>query len=312
MHYDIQKLRIAAGNRLVANFYSDLEEGKKNVESKTKAKENTDDGGGKKKDFENEKKIKSILQEYSSITDGLVANNRTIKAQLKEMSNELAIIKSDDDYKMVTAYRDLRVMEHEQALVVEHRIKDIPIYAEYLKNIRGCGPLMAAVIISELDPYKARTPSAFWKYAGLDVVTYEKDGEMISEGRGKKSEHLVDKTYTNQKGEVIQTKGISYNPFLKSKLVGVLAGSFLMSKSDYGKIYYDYKHRITTDPARAGRKDIVYHNQSTRFMIKVFLADLWRKWREMEGLETVPWYSEKFMNIRPHGSDPSVEVRRAI
>jgi hypothetical protein len=44
-------------------------------------------------------------------------------------------------------------------------------------------------------------------------------------------EHLVDRTYIDKNGEEKTKKGVTYNPFLKTKLTGVLDGSFLRSAS---------------------------------------------------------------------------------
>jgi len=48
-------------------------------------------------------------------------------------------------------------------------LERIPIYTEFLEQERGVGPAMAGVLVTYLDPHKARHVSSFWRYAGLDV-----------------------------------------------------------------------------------------------------------------------------------------------
>jgi hypothetical protein len=46
-------------------------------------------------------------------------------------------------------------------------------------------------------------------------------------GRSRIKEHLVDQTYIDAEGNEQTKKGISFNPFMKTKLIGVLGSSFV-------------------------------------------------------------------------------------
>lgn len=167
---------------------------------------------------------------------------------------------------------------------------------------------MSAVIISELDPYSARHASSFCKYAGLDVVIGE-DGK--GEGRSRKASHQIEVTYTDRLGKEGTKMSITFNPFLKTKLLGVLAGSFLKCKNEkYAKMYYDYKFRLQNRPDTKDFTDMHRHNMASRYMVKQFLLDLWAKWRELEGLEVTPTYAEAKLGIH-HGQDLSVQAKLA-
>ncbi len=169
---------------------------------------------------------------------------------------------------------------------------------------------MAGVIISEIDISKAKYPSSLWAYAGLDVGS---DGQ----GRSRRKEHLVDRTYINKAGNEATRVGITFNPFLKTKLMGVLASSFLRVKdSPYADIYRAYKHRlenhpkygIANDAARVAevkeKDDHKYapkghrHNMALRYMVKRFLVDLYNNWRRLEGLPVAPEYSEGKLGMK--------------
>ncbi|MCP4149787.1 MAG: hypothetical protein GY757_18725 [bacterium] len=149
---------------------------------------------------------------------------------------------------------------------------------------------MSGVIISEIDIGKALYPSSLWKYAGLDVAG---DGQ----GRSRKKEHLVETEYTSKDGEQKMKKGITFNPFLKTKLVGVLGPAFLKARSPYAEIYGDYKNRLENNPKHLEKTKGHRHNMAIRYMVKRFLVDLHREWRALEGLSVSEEYSVAKLNM---------------
>ena len=148
---------------------------------------------------------------------------------------------------------------------------------------------MQRVIISEIDIHKARYASSLFKYAGLDVAA---DGR----GRSRKAEHLVKVQYTNAKGAQVERNSITFNPFLKSKLIAVLGVSFLRAKdSPYAKFYYDYKHRLESHEKYKDVTKLHRHNMAIRKMVKAFLADLYVHWRTLENLPVAAPYHEAML-----------------
>ncbi|GAG18334.1 unnamed protein product, partial [marine sediment metagenome] len=157
------------------------------------------------------------------------------------------------------------------------------------------------------DIHKARYPSSLWKYAGLDVAS---DGRR----RSRRKEHLVTVQYTDKNGEPAERQSITFNPFLKTKLMGVLGPSFLRAGQDdnpYAAVYYDRKHRLESHAKYGtlndGKKDedgriiaskLRRHNQALGVMLKQFLVDLYAKWRELEGLPvSVPYHEAKLGHV---------------
>jgi len=227
--------------------------------------------------------------------------------------------------------REFNRLEDEVKKEIEKYLEYFPIWIEFLKKTKGCGPSMAGVILSEFDIKKANTISQFWAYDGLGmerqwtvkfkdskkgkikeqtiwatspgnakrVVPISKNGkverifESVSPMNGKlESQRLRPGQYP------------SYNTWLKTKMVGVLAGCFLKSNSPYRKFYDDYKHRKESenwggykDKKTGDLKSVKGHrdNAAKRYMIKMFLKDLWLKWRELEGLEVRPSYQEQYL-----------------
>jgi hypothetical protein len=259
--YDIQKLRIQMGNRIVGNFKSKLgyENGEKEEETA---------------DAEGREIIDKLRVHYRKVADGVAAFPRA-----KDFKSD-GVIDTYTELCLISEYVELEEQEQKHFRRLTTVLKEFPIYTGFLESVKGIGPAMAGVIVSEIDITRAKYPSSLWKYAGLDVAG---DGA----GRSRREEHLVQREYINSDGEKAMRNSITFNPFLKTKLVGVLAGSFLRAgaKDNPYRTYYDnYKHRIETDARHAEKSKLVWHRMAMRYMIKMFLLDLHCVWRRMEGL----------------------------
>lgn len=267
--YDLQKLRIATGNRIVEQFRSKL---------------GLSPGEKEGDDKEAKKLLDDIRADYDRITDGIV--NLPRPSTFKGGS----IISEYTELVLVAQYVELLRQEERHFRRIGNVLLGFQIYTSFLQGVRGIGPAMAGVLISEIDIHKAEYPSSIWRYAGLDVGP---DGR----GRSRRSEHLIEVSYTDSNGDEKTRNAITFNPFLKTKITGVLATSFLRSASPYRAIYDGYKHRLETDPAKADWTKLHVHNASLRYMVKQFLVDLYREWRTIEGLPVAPPYSEAKMGI---------------
>ncbi|MEN6565906.1 MAG: transposase [Veillonellales bacterium] len=283
--YDAQQLRVEVGNRICQNVRVRMGQ--------------TPGTSTEEMDAKAQVLLKDMATEYKRLADSLT--NSTNRAKVKLLEENHGVITDVFEFELVGYYVDLLNNESRVEKNITNMIKEFPIYTEFLQQVRGCGPLMSAVIIASLDPYRARHISSFWKYAGLDVVVNE-DG--TTEGRSRKAHHLVEQQYTDKDGKEQTKKGISFNPFLKTKLVGVLGSSFIKLRSPYRDLYDGYKFRLESNPALAEMTKLHKHNRAVRYMIKMFLKDLWLKWRELEGLEITPDYAEGKLGLKH--SAPSI------
>ena len=266
--YDIQKNRIQTGNRLVANFKAKLGQA-------PSEKEDTIDKEG-------QQVLLNLRRSHKLLTEGVAVFPRQATFKGDE------VISNYTELCLVDNYFELEAQEKSHFRRLGHILKEYPVYNSFLHGVTGVGPAMAGVMISEIDITKAEYPSSLHKYAGLDVAP---DGQ----GRSRKKEHLEDSEYTDKDGEVQIKKGITFNPFLKTKLVGVLGSSFIKQSPDkcvYRKIYDDYKHRLENMDAHKEKSKGHRHNMAVRYMVKMFLIDLYNAWRPLEGLPVAPTYSE--------------------
>lgn len=296
--YDAQALRIATGNRLF-QIFSKKSEDENNEESEDKSETELDAS----------KINKEVLEEYEKIIEYKQEKKKTVKPCLNALKEELKFIDSEEKFEQTKAYAFLLESEKTYNKLLQKTVEQHPVYSEFLSEIKGCGPLMAANLIAYLDPYKARHASAFQKYAGLDVVISKtKDGEPLLDEEGNILTHgrsrsdTEDYEYINKAGETTMKKGLTYNPILKSKLIGVLAPCIIKAKDPkYSKIYYDYKLRLQQMPKHQNKSKAHQNNMALRYMIKWLLADLWTYWRNKENLPVSESYAISKLGMNPHG-----------
>jgi len=264
--YDVQKIRVMMGNRIVANFKAKL------GQEPSKSEDELDPEG--------KAILADLRKSFAKITDGVTAYPKRKDFKGDELISDFT------EFVLIAQYLTLEQQEQQHLKNLKAVLDDYPIFVRFLKDIKGIGPAMAGVIISEIDITKAKYPSSLWAYAGLDVAS---DGR----GRSRRTEHLIKRKYQNKEGEEAERNSITFNPFLKTKLVGVLASSFLRAGDNkYSQIYRDYKNRLENRPDLAESSKARRHNMALRYMIKMFLLDLYNVWRPIEGLPVAPPYQE--------------------
>ncbi len=274
--YDLRTLRIESGNRLVAAFKTKLGHKPGTKETDTIDEEGT-------------RLLLVLKARFNKLTEGVV---KELPSKRHWKGDEL--ISSYSEACLIAEYLALEKAEVAQFRHLVPILEDFPIYNEFLEKIKGCGPTMSACIIAEFDIAKATYVSSLWKYAGLDVVTT--NGE--SSGRSRRKEHLRRVQYVDKDGKPAERDGISFNPFLKTKLTGVLGSCLIKAKNDpYAAMYYDYKHRLENHPSWKEKTKGHRHNAAVRYMVKQFLADLYAVWRRLEGLPVHAPYSEAKLGI---------------
>lgn len=269
--YDFQKTRIQMGNRVFAAMNPDIIVPAADLRTAKDAEDPEDETD--KKDDEQQKAADSFIarahKEYTLVTaryikagqekkkgedaaknsdsDDIPSAIRTarltkaIKASTD--SDHLEIIKTELDYRLMRSYDMTKRAENEALVALTEEVKRHPLWDSFFANVPGCGPTTAAVCIASINIHKARHVSSLWKYAGVDV---------LPNGEGRSKRHFSMVEYTDKDGNVSTRKSLGYNPFLKTKLVGVFGSSILRCptahEKGYGKVYYDYKARLQERP----------------------------------------------------------------
>lgn len=260
------------------------------------------------------KLLQKIMTEYSNIRTMHKETGATVKRIIKE--HDFNYILEELDYNLIDELVKIGELEKDQLKILTNLVHSHPMWKLFFKDVKGCGETMAGICIAYLDPIVARHSSSFWKFCGLDtVVTLDSDGNpvldaegnVVRHGRSMSDTEIFD--YVAADGSIKQKTGITYNPLMKSKMVGVLADCILRAGTKngnkYAEIYYDYKTRLENSGKGncAGHRD----RMAKRYMIKQFLRDLWVVWREYEGYEVTEPYEVAVLGHPKHGYNRTAE-----
>jgi hypothetical protein len=215
--------------------------------------------------------------------------------------------------------------EHREAIIgyqkgcerdIKRLLKSEPLYTEWLVKIPGVDYMTAGYIIGEYstDPQKLKTVSSMWQFAGLALGPVKGRKKV---GKGKKAKIVV--TDTLIRGDRL-TKGFlsPFNQKLRSVLLGSTADSMIkcagtrQALCPYRKFYVNYKTRLENSDREVSHygkkvpwKDVNKqhrHDAAKRYMIKMFLKDVYNIWLPMLGREPRPPFDEERLEREHHGN----------
>lgn len=203
-------------------------------------------------------------------------------------------------------------------------LKQFPIWTEWLSQVKGVGEVAAGHIIGSFDIHEATTVSKMWQYAGLNPGMVRGKirvaPKLYKESMGLKVNILYDEK-GNEEFYVVLTDQLvrgdrptpgfilPYNKNLRTALVGVLAPGFVKCRSIYAMdYYYPYKARLEQSArpvASVGNRDEGKEwkevskghrdNAAKRYMVKMFIKDLYVAWRTLEDLPVREPYAEEYL-----------------
>lgn len=171
--------------------------------------------------------------------------------------------------------------------MMSKNLRSIPVYTEFLDKVFGCGPVVAAYLITNIDFERAVKPSNLRRFCGMAVI----DGKLERRTKGAKN------AYNSElRMRLYQMFGAMWKNAAK---VSVDAPAGKTCK--YLTIWTDYKHRMAHS-ARVVEGKIVNgagktvsakgfaHSTGWHKACDVFLEDLYIVGRTLAGLEVWPTY----------------------
>jgi len=191
---------------------------------------------------------------------------------------------SEDQYTTLNATVG-KVADSMEAVLekpIRQELKGLSIH-EWMSGIKGIGPRISASVIALVDPIEGfDTISKLWAYAGSDVVN--------GVGTNKNS-----------------MNGRKYNWELKCLVCEKIPAQFIKQGKFYRELYdrvktgYKERHPEAIESGaltKAGKPRMKYtpihiERMTRRKVGKIFIAHVWLKWREAEGLPCRgPWVLE--------------------
>jgi hypothetical protein len=187
-------------------------------------------------------------------------------------------------------YFDLCQFEKELEKEVADLLPAFDVWNDWLSNQFGIGVKLGAALLSRLNPFIAKYPSAYIRYMGLDVGP---DGK----GTSRRKDHMVMKEYVAKNGEIKKKKSLTYNPWLKSKFVSTCTMNFRKKsvKNIHRRQMYDnYLNRYQNHPEHKDKPKAHLAAMAMRPVMKQFLIEFWMAQRSSLGLElSLPYHVAK-------------------
>ena len=243
--------------------------------------------------------IRTILRTIDDFQNTRIrtANRLKVKADgtpQEDAETNAPDVTSDSILDTGKLFGDAKQIEQDLTKRLESVVKQTPEWKKYFKGIKGIGPKMAAILISEIDPYKAETVSKIWQYAGLN-------SSMVFGKKKDKDGNVVTTTDLVRGDRPTAGYILPYNKYLKMCVGGKIATQLLMAKNPkYVAIYEGAKNFYKTNPKWKDESDMHIHRAAVRKMLKQFLADYYAFVRPLYGLETRVPYAEEKMGIVHH------------
>jgi len=253
--------------------------------------------------------LKTLVNYYNDMQKMRMSFDNRIKLKKdgtqQKVTEDYAISEGADSF-----FNDQRSLfvnaEKEIEKKIKKELKKYDIYNCFLKDVKGLGWTMASIIIASYDIHKATTVSKMWQYTGYNPMMVRGTKRIKDE----KGNYSFIKTDTMVRGDKLTPGFVSpFNKWLRTKMF-VLAECFIKSKSPYREFYDNMKQRLsnseqmTKEVGKGGKiKECMWkdckknhiHYASIRYMMKMFLRDLYSVWRTIEGLPVRVPYEEEYL-----------------
>ncbi|MFA4974150.1 MAG: hypothetical protein WC683_16190 [bacterium] len=206
--------------------------------------------------------------------------------------------------------------------VIEAQLELMEVYRVFLRDVFGCGSVVAGYLLSEIDIRReGLKPSGVRRYCGYAVIDGKaerprKDNQRwipAEQARNREPHPLkeLDERETDSGTEVLVKMPLCYNAMLKSRLWQMMTAmrrnaSKCTNNAPYGvtnkylEVWYNAKRAAQTmQGMKPGKAD----SKGMRKAVDLFLLDLYTVWRSIEGLDVWPSYYDSRRGFE-HGGIP--------
>lgn len=238
--------------------------------------------------------------------------------------NENEHLSTADKAFMAKLGDDAAALEKTILKYAAQQLKGHEIY-EWLIEERGIAATFAVILLGMIDIEKATTVSALWRYCGLATG---KDGKAERRRKGEKlgynphmktRMYLLGESFVKARNERWRAHYDDYKA-RKQKQIGTCMlcegrGTWDSDEDVEAARVAELEGKKRRKPKKCprcegtgqapwGRSDKHVHIAAMRYMTKMFLAELYRRWREYEGLPVRPVYAEEYHERLRAGEAP--------
>lgn len=264
LYYDIQKLRVAVGNRIKVKEFIRCPNGHLIPYPKRKVKQ------------------------------------RKFTGRCPICGAEVEVVEVVPPALLGTIHGELRDIEKGIYAYIYQYVSKHKFWSEYLKYVKGIGPVLAAGLITILNPARFETVSKMWKYAGLHVEFACPHCGYVSDAPGRCPRcgmMLVGRAPRRVAG-----RKVSWNPAARH-LCWLIGRSFQMTGGVYKGFYRKFLEESLRNPKHRDWTMAHHIAHARRVTTKLFLSHWYSVGREMMGL---PWRKPYIVELRPHEYIPPV------
>jgi hypothetical protein len=255
-----------------------------------------------------------------------------IQASNRNTTDSVELDKEDLAFMTATG-KGLNALERDGLKDISRILKGIPIYTRWLKLQKGIGPTMGGVMVAEIDISKAPTISALWRFCGLAVDNETGRAERLVKGKKATYHPWLKSKVLRVMGEGLIKANSPYRRFydnyktrkentIMAVCMGCDGGGLANIADDDAAPDPKTKKKATKKvkctncngkggAAPWGSSKAHRHNAALRYMVKMFLADLWTTWRQLEGLPVTEPYAVTVLG-RVHGDHGGADVSRVL
>lgn len=228
---------------------------------------------------ENYSAILCLVNDYYDIQETRIRTENRIRSFVQGVSPQ------QEEFVKELVLKSLVTIEKRIVRYLSKELQSETLWAEWLENVKGIGPVLAAGLIGWIEDIdKFATISKLWKYSGLAVA---EDGKAMRREKGKK---------------------LCWNP--RMKVLSWKCGESFVKQKDSGyrdlyekfREYYDKKWKTSDDCGSKGcankgkalkkkgkkvisRECMKGHRYAAakRKTVKVFFAHVHMRWNELKG-----------------------------
>lgn len=252
--------------------------------------------------------LKTIVRQHRNVTRMSVAIGHMARTEVVDRDTG-ELIKRDIPPEVAAKLQEVSTGLSLEAQAMKRKmtrlLRGVPIWDHFLKDVSGCGPVLAAYLVTYVDIHKAVKPSALLRFCGQAVI----NGRMERLTKGEKRH---------------------YHPDIRTQLYMMFtsiwknaARSEKVASSKYFRIWLEAKHRCLHKEGVVKRENGKHerrleggkvvpwdghsHTYGRNKAADVFLEDLYVMWRTLDGLPVWPSYYAAKLGYE-HGGKISVNA----